>query len=59
MPSFSNRDAVDETGNPWVGCACEEVLGWAVEADFTVLQEKHAVRCFPCEVKVVRHDNHG
>ena len=56
---FLNRDAVDEAGDPWIGCACEEVLGRAVEADFAVLQEEHAVRCFPGEVKVVRHDDHG
>lgn len=43
---FLNRDAVDEAGDPWIGCAYEEVLGRAVEADFAVLQEEHAVRCF-------------
>ena len=57
--SCLNCYAVDEAGDPWIGCAFEEVLGRAVEADFAVLQEEHAVRCFPCEVKVVRHDDHG
>ena len=56
---FLNSYALDEAGDSWIGCAFEEVFGRTVEADFAVLQEQHAVRCFPCEVKVVRHDDHG
>ena len=54
-----NRYAVDEAGDPWFGCAFEEVFCRTVEADLAVFKEEHAVRCFPREVKVVRHDDHG